>query len=497
MHAILNNTGVVLIVILFFGVTIFVHEFGHYLAARLLGLAVDTFSIGFGPAIWKRRHKGILYKIGCIPFGGYVALPQLDPTGMAALQGKNEDGTDRTLPPVAAWRKIVVSVSGALGNVLLAVALAWLVFAAGMPATTANEPAVLGYVRQGSPAYAAGLRTGDRVCAVDGVGVERWGELIQEVSLRDEVNLRVVDRGGAERTVTVPTETWEYGIQMISGVAAREPCKVGAVTPGMSAEAAGIEAGDVLVTFDGEEILSPAHLIDLVGASRDRPVELGVEREAEGAPVRRTMTVTPTYDAGADMVRIGIQFAPAASAVDPAVRVHPRPGDQLRWHASAIFRFLGNLVSPDRAGRTASQMGGPVMIVSYYIGLVKASLMLAVWFTGFLNINLAILNLLPIPVLDGGHVLFSLWELVARRPLKPIIVNTLVNVFVVLFIAFFIYISVRDVDRTTPVGRFVRERAAELWPAEAGSEVCATNNATIPSLEGSAKRGVGSSEEQE
>jgi Zn-dependent protease len=120
-------------------------------------------------------------------------------------------------------------------------------------------------------------------------------------------------------------------------------------------------------------------------------------------------------------------------------------------------------------------MGGPVMIVSYYIVLVRSSLMLAVWFTGFLNINLAILNLLPIPVLDGGHVLFALWELMTRRPLKPVIVNTLVNVFVALFIVFFVYISVRDVDRVTPVGRFMRRTVDRFFPSRPGAS---------PALEG-------------
>jgi regulator of sigma E protease len=465
LHAVWTTTWVTLVVVLFFGLTIFVHELGHYVSARLLGLVVETFSIGFGPALWKRRRGGIVYKIGCIPVGGYVALPQLDPSGMASVQGEGE--TRQPLPPVAPWRKIVVSVSGAAGNILLAVAVAWLVYAVGMPATTANQPAVFGYVEPGAPAYAAGLRTGDRVVAVQGTPVERWGQLIQEVSLWDTVRLEVVGADGARRTADVPTDTWEYGIQMLRGVSPPEACVVGGVSAGLSAAAAGVEPGDVLVALDGEDILGRGHLVDLVEAARDRPAVLTVEREAEGERVRRDLTVVPAFDPEHEMVRIGITFKQAESEIDPSARVHPRPGDQLRWHASAIFRFLGNLMRPASAGRTARQMGGPVMIVSYYIGLVRSSLMLAVWFTGFLNINLAILNLLPIPVLDGGHVLFSLWELAARRPLKPVIVNTLVNVFVALFIVFFVYISVRDVDRVTPAGRMVRALVARLRPDQA------------------------------
>ena len=113
-------------VVLLFSLAIFIHEFGHFLAARWLGLKVDAFAIGFGPALWKRTVGGVEYKIGCIPFGGYVALPQLDPSGMEKVQGGSGEASHE-LPDIAAWRRIIVSVAGPFGNVVLAVALALLI----------------------------------------------------------------------------------------------------------------------------------------------------------------------------------------------------------------------------------------------------------------------------------------------------------------------------------------------------------------------------------
>ncbi|MBN1556752.1 MAG: RIP metalloprotease RseP [Lentisphaerae bacterium] len=453
-EAFFSGLRVAVIVAVFFGVSIMVHELGHYVAARLCGLVIDAFSIGFGPAVWKRRIGRTVYRVGCLPLGGYVALPQLDPAAMAGVQGQT--GSARELPRIAPWKKIVVSLSGAGGNVVLAVVVALAVYWAGMPMTTANQPAVLGYVDRDSAAYEAGLRTGDEIVAVNGAPVDQWSRFVQEASLRERVTLRVRTADGGEKSVRVPTEEWQYGIRMVGGVAAPEPCRVGRVTPGLSAAAAGVQAGDRLIAFNDEPVLSRGQLIEAVNARRGQPTTLTVERGTEGGPVTRTLEVTPLYDPDTDMVRIGIVFETARTVVDTGVRVHPRPLDQLRRHASAIFRFLGNLLSPERAGQAARQMGGPVAIVSYYVGIVRSSLMLAVWFTGFLNVNLAILNLLPVPVLDGGHIVFALWEAVRGRPPHPRVVGVLVNVFVVLFITFFLYISVRDFDRFTPVGHAVR-----------------------------------------
>lgn len=458
-----SNVMVAIIVLLFFGVTIFIHELGHYLVALWCGLEIKAFSIGFGPAIWKYEKNGIVYKIGCIPLGGYVALPQLDPTGMEKVQGKTESGDEDEAgsgdaPPakVAPWRKILVAFAGAAGNVLLAFIIAWLVYWIGMPATTANRDAVVGYVSSSAPIYEAGVRAGDRIIAVNGTSVASWSQFVQEVSMYDEVVLDVKSgETGDTFSVNVPTEPWQYGVHMVAGIDAPDDVFVAEVDEGLSAAAAGVLPGDQIIEFADIEVMSRGHLIALVQQTQGETVAMDVRRSADGEEDLVTLSVTPEYDAANDMARIGIRFQLPSESLDTSVRVHPKPMTQVSHHASAIFRFLHRLVTPSTSARATRMVGGPVAIITYYFGMVQASFMLAVWFTGFLNINLAIINLLPIPILDGGHIVFALWEWIFRKPVPAKVVNILVNFFFVVLVGVFLLLSFRDVGRTA-LGRYLQ-----------------------------------------
>lgn len=459
-QGILGKVGVYALVVAFFGVTVFVHELGHFIVARLCGMVVEVFSIGFGPALWKKKVRGVTYKIGVIPFGGYVALPQLDPTSMAAIQGTAGEAGSEQLPRVSPWLKILVSMAGAAGNVVLAVLIAWVVYWVGMPATTASQDTVIGYIDTNCVAYLNGVRIGDRIHSVNGARVPKWSDFIQEASLYDEVLLLLDTPDDDRKTVSVPTDEWQYGMRVIAGIEAQGPCVVEEVAEDMSAMRAGVAAMDVITGFAGIDVMSPSHLISLVEAHGDASVPITVQRVEDGEEVEKTFTVRPTYDPTYDRTRIGIMFATTR------FKVHPWPADQLRHHSSAIFRFLKSLVTPKKARRASKLVGGPVAIVSYYVGIINASLMLALWFTGFLNVNLAVINLLPLPVLDGGHIMFSLWEVITRRPPRPRVVNVLVNLFAILLIGVFVLLSLRDIDRHTPLGQFVRRLLKREPPSQ-------------------------------
>lgn len=363
----------ILAMILLFSVSIFVHELGHFLAARACGMVADVFSIGMGPALWKRKIGATTYKIGCLPIGGYVALPQMDPEAFLA-RAAARDGEDNDAPPapplprIAPGKKILVAMAGAAGNVILAFVLATLVWVVGKPASLAERNSVVGFIATNSPARAAGLVVGDVITTVNDQPVGNWLQIMEAVALagRPTVTLRIQPAAGRAATI---------------------------------------------------EFL------------RDGVIH--------------TASVTSTYDAELHRHLIGIQFNTLAD-LDYTTRVHPTPWAQVRDHAGGIFRFLSALTTPATSGAAAGAVGGPVLILVMLWLMVKSSFILAIWFTGFLNVNLAIINLLPLPLLDGGHVIFNLWEMATRRPVPAKWIHALTNLFVVLFIGVFLLLVYRD-----------------------------------------------------
>ena len=537
MHFIENAYDIVVLVVLF-GVTIFVHEFGHFLAALKLGFVVETFSIGFGPAIWKKKVKGITYKIGWIPFGGYVALPQLDPAGMSVIQGEpDENGQVQDGPPdVPPWKKVVVSVSGPMGNVLFGVLLAWVIFVSPDAQVGASSTRV-GFVGTNSVAWARGLRPGDSIVAVNGDSVGTWYRFSEECVLQAgesrEVTL-TVQYLGETRDIVVPVEKGVRS-QVIDTVDRAEPCLFGDVPPGSAAEAAGIRVGDVLKEVDGVAVVSRQHL-DRIAADRhgetvpvsvargeetisvslELPVE-GIE-SAEPCIIGRVLDDRPAKRAGfetGDIVKefggvkivgwmhflrtVGSSSSNATAVVvqrkDETVRLsvtpeynerfrrmmigvtqgivpvvpwmrYKEPGAQVRGDASAIFRILAALTTPGQAGNAAKAIGGPVMIMLALWSSMQTSMLSAVGFLRFLNINLAILNLLPIPVLDGGHIVIALWEAIMGRKPPAKLVNAVTNVCAVLLILIMLLITFRDIHRFVPLPKWLQRKP----PAESVEE---------------------------
>ena len=447
----------VLAMLLLFGASIFVHELGHFLAARAFGMVADVFSIGLGPALWKRKVGATTYKIGWIPFGGYVALPQMDPNSFLEgpgtgdrVQGSDSAGSEprtpnpepRALPRVSPWKKIVVSVAGAAGNVVFAFLLATVVWWVGKPSSMQERNAVVGFVATNSPALALGVAVGDEILAIDGQPVATWQQVLEKTALAPAARplvLRLRARDGAERDVALATEKSPVGVWMLPGLDGMDPCHVAAVYPHSGAAAADLRPGDRIVRFDGQDVFSRAHLSQLVEAAADRPAAVEFLRAGQ----TRSASVESTWDEGLQRHLIGIQFNTLAD-LDYAALSHPTPWAQVKNHAGAIFSFLRALATPATSGVAAEAVGGPVLILLMLWLMLKSSFVLAVWFTGFLNVNLAIINLLPLPVLDGGHVVVGLWEAVARRPASARVVNALANLFAVFFIGLFLLLTFRD-----------------------------------------------------
>ncbi|MDD5705238.1 MAG: RIP metalloprotease RseP [Kiritimatiellae bacterium] len=447
---ILAGVGVAIL----FSLAVFVHELGHFLMARWLGLTIDAFSIGFGPAIWKRRIGGVEYRISSIPLGGYVALPQMDPAGMESIQGEHahpEAGKAdepappvRVLPDVAPWKRMVVALAGPLGNLIFAVALAWVIYltpdnGAGGADTT------VGMVATNSPAYAAGLRRGDRIESVNRNRVANWNEFVIECHLGGDLSNGlsvVVARQGQPLNLTLPVERDpDGGFMTVSGVSPRLPAVVGAVMTNSPAERAGLLPRDIVESIEGVPVADPMDMTARVAAHGAHPMRLALRRG--GRPLE--VELTPEFNAAAGRHLVGVVFNGMGPA--PQWMQYRQPLRQLTNDAKSVVRILRALVAPRTRGevkRAAGSLSGPLVIVVLLWYQVRSGFIIALAFLRFLCVNLALLNLLPLPVLDGGHIVFAVWEIVTGRKPPPKLVNWLANIFAVLLIGLMTLLIFRD-----------------------------------------------------
>ena len=440
--------------ILLFSLAVFIHELGHFLAARFFGLRVDRFSIGFGPALWKKTVGGVEYRISAIPFGGYVALPQLDPEGTDALQGGTEKGA--ALQEICAWKRIVVAFAGPFGNIVFAVALA-LLLAVAPGARFGETPPVVGAVVPGGAAEKGGLQEGDRVLSVDGRAVRTWNDVAVAAALSGGRPVPFVVRRG-EAALTLPVAVARNEVldaYMLDAEASLPPC-VGELVAGMPAEKAGLRPGDRIVAVEGAAVETFAEVRAAIKRRGAGALALGVARGGTNVTVR----LEATFDAEAGRPLVGFQVARQAAAASWMPGRNPLA--QLKWDAGQIFRVLQGLVTPKESKAVAGALGGPVMIAQVLYKQVRHDIWDAVGFLRFVDVNLAILNLLPIPVLDGGLILFALFELLFRRRPPKKIVDGLSVAFMWLFLALMLFLVFRDVSRSRRLGAATDRREATL-----------------------------------
>ncbi|MBI4610401.1 MAG: RIP metalloprotease RseP [Candidatus Rokubacteria bacterium] len=404
------------------GLLILIHELGHFVMARWAGVGVERFSIGFGPVLLRWRSKETEYCLSVIPMGGYVK--------MMGEENPLEGGGSATVDPAKSfslkplWARALIVFAGPGMNFVLAAAILASVFVVqGRPVL----PPVLGRIQPGGPAAEAGLRTGDRVVAAEGRPVTNWEDLFRVVlAARGETIQIVVLRGGEERKVAlIPVrtkvrdifgderESWDLGARPFT------PAKIGEVLAGYPAAQAGLQGGDSVVALDGAPIASWDELAEEIRKRPGRPVHLTLERAGQ----RLTLAVTPqpTKERGPggeeiEVGRIGISPLPMVTFVrsNPIVAV----GDGLARTAEMTWLTAIGLWKLVTGQLPVSTIGGPIQIAVTAGEQARQGITSLAFFTAVISVNLALLNLLPVPVLDGGHLLFFAIEAVLGRPLS-------------------------------------------------------------------------------
>lgn len=439
------------------GIVIFFHELGHFLAAKWRGVTVIKFSLGMGPEMIGFSHAGTRYSLSWVPLGGFVQM---------AGDQLQEDGT---LPPGGPeqflthpwYGRVIIALAGPAANLVTAWVVVILTLVIGF--SRPDFPNVIGAVREDGPAWAAGVREGDRFVAAEGVTVENWHGLVD-----------VLEAADSTKAVTVAFERAQgherYDVQVAPGQAAAwmvglEPVGlraiVGAVTPGMPAYRAGVKEGDRFVAIDGLPVQWFHEVHERLKGRADRRVVFTIEREGRRFDLAITpMRADPEQPDSPDGA-IGV-MAPREMVYTERMSI-PRAFSssfpQIGSMVVTVFKNLGLTLTRPLYYKGA--VGGPILIAQMARESAKQGLDSWLWFLAMINLAIMAFNLLPVPLLDGGHVVLACLEGIRRRPVSGNAYINFQKVGLVLVGSLFLFIVSQDILR--PI---LRARAVEQAPRE-------------------------------
>jgi regulator of sigma E protease len=435
---ILNIIYVVFAMLLLFGAAVFVHEYGHYWMARKRGMKVEEFAIGFGPKIFSWMHDGVVWSWRWIPAGGFVKLPQMI-TSETLEGGANKE---EPIPPASPLSKILVAFAGPFMNIVFAFVIATLIYFIGLP--VAVNPSIIGYVEKDSAEAQLGIKEGDRIVSVNGEKVKSWQDVSMFTILaRTNVLPVVIEQGKEQKTFMLTAKVNEsLGLKLLN-LDPRDHPEIIEVQSDSAAEAAGLKAGDKILSFNALPAASREQLIDLIKKRGGQATEIRVQRGAE----KLTLTVTPKEDPTTKIGRIGTVLGSSSSQMYVVQRPGPTPWAQVSDVVDKTIKTISALVHSKQTGVGAKDLSGPVGILTILAAQVNTDYRLALSFLVLLNVNLAIINLLPMPVLDGGHILMAIIEKIRRRPLSQKFVEYTSTVFAVVLISFMLYVTFFDLKR--------------------------------------------------
>jgi regulator of sigma E protease len=412
------------------GILVFVHEFGHFIMAKRAGVRVEKFSLGMGPKLFGYKKGDTEYVISALPLGGYVKMagenPDEEPTGAA------DEFQSKTV-----WQRAKIAATGPLTNIVLAFLIMPFVFMVG---TYTLGSATVGFMEKGSPAEQAGFKVGDIIQKINGRTIVDWEKAEMLIAVNPDTDIKVViDRRGEKQTLILrPKLDADHNIGT-SGLYPDIPVEVGKLKPGFPAEKAGVKINDKVIAVDGKTVYYWNQFSSVIKDSQGKKLELMIEREGKRLPI----TVTPIEDNGRYVI-----------GVEPIVRmIFKKYGffeslslgfDKTIEFIDVTFITLKKLLT---FGLSIKTLGGPVMIAQMSGRAAAAGLSAFLSLLAMISISLGILNLLPIPVLDGGLILFLVIEAIRKKPLSRKVMEVAQSIGAAVLITLIAVVSYNDVMR--------------------------------------------------
>jgi len=438
--------------ILVLGVLVLVHEWGHFIAARLFGVRVDVFSIGFGPRLFGFKWGQTDWRISAVPLGGYVRMAGQDITEIDSGD-QLPTGAPDELMSKPRWQRAVISFAGPLINLLFPLLLLTSYFVLkGEPYSKFEDKAItIANLQKNSPLAKAGISQGDRITSLNGTPNPTWGYALKTLERAPaEQSLQIaVDHQGASRSLTINTSDIPSN-EFLFGFPPDAPIVVSEVPANLPAKSAGILPGDVVDSIDGEKLQSWSAFVDTVQHTEGHPFSLTVLRK--GQPV--TVEITPQRgknEMGEAAWMVGIirvATPPDVAFRKVALSEAVAQSSQLTWRGTRmILDVVGRLVS----GKTSpKQLQSVIGIASMAGKAVEEGSYAVIQLMAILSVNLGILNLFPIPILDGGNILLLAMEGIRRRDFSLTFKERFIQVGLVFLLVLFAYVMYNDVLRLFP-----------------------------------------------
>jgi len=436
-------------IVLVLGVMILVHEWGHFIVARLFGVRVDVFSIGFGPRLFGWKRGATDYRISALPLGGYVRMAGQDLMEIDSGE-KGPTGAPDEVMSKKRWQRALISFAGPAVNLVMPILLLGGFYAIkGDPYQSFfAKPIVLSDLPQSGPLAKAGVVDGDQVVAINGMQTPDWKSAekpLSEIGSSQNFTVTVQKSGGLKKDVIVNSSELKPGSQLLGY--APEPPIVGQVTNGMPAKRAGLQKGDLIVAVNGVTVHNWRHCVDLIKKSSGDSLKVDVQRS--GKPV--TLEIHPVRDKDEDgqmVAKIGVgpegawSFKP--TTVGGAFRIATRETIDLTEN---LLGVLGKLLT---GKLSVKQLQGFVGIAVRAGEAVQSGPVDTIQLMAVISLNLGVLNLLPIPILDGGHILLLSIEGIRRRDLSLAFKERFIQVGFVFLLLLFAFVMYNDVRHLLP-----------------------------------------------
>lgn len=436
----------VILGLLVLGFLVFIHELGHFLAAKWCGIRVLAFSLGFGNPIFKKTIKGTEYRISAIPFGGYVKM---------AGENPDEDrvGDSDEFPSKPAWQRAFVAIAGPAANYITGMLMLWVMFMYGVQQPVYYDRPLIGAVSDTSAAQNAGLKAGDSLISINGKTISNWNDVDAAFALQQKKYKIVISRDGLEKTVDLEMKPSKgaFPKELTGGILPPLPAVVADVNDGSPAQKAGLKSGDTILEINGAKIYSWFQLSQIVGSySGDEPLKFYLARNKD----KLNLNIKPEFNEQVKRNQVGIRvdeggkrkvsYAPGI-AFDKCV--------EKTWeYTTMIFDVIGKMFAREVP---ASQLSGPLGIIpaSGFMALQGLSPILQLM--SLIGIQLAVLNLLPLVITDGGILLFLLIEVIRRKPvsIKTQIVAS--KIAIAFFLMLFMFVTFHDIRRLPEMFRFI------------------------------------------